>query len=421
MVNVKIKSLELENFRGIEDLKLDFDGRNTVFYGINGSGKSTILSAITILYSRLIQRSIKNKYKLNVNIENTDIMFGKSESKLMFKGYFMDDDTEFRYMKSYNKRTKERRDSPKSLDEFSRKFHEYIEINDDTSLPIFMDYGVHRVVLDIPLRINKKHTFDRVSAFERAVESKIDFRTFFEWFRNQEDYENEIKVSHDPDHEDFALKAVKDAIYFFLEGFSNLRVQRNPLRMVISKGNVKFEINQLSDGEKCILALVGDLARRLALANPKLDNPLDGTGIVLIDEVELHMHPGWQRKVLPTMFKMFPNVQFFITTHSPQVLGEINENTNIFCLNKGDSNNVSFDRISNFVGWDSNYILDEFMGVSTINLEIRQMIDEMYEKIENDKLEDAMTDLSELERLTNGAHEDVIKAKILIQRKKRKK
>ena len=67
--------------------------------------------------------------------------------------------------------------------------------------------------------------------------------------------------------------------------------------MKIDKDNLSLQVDQLSDGEKCTLALFGDLARRLALANPVSDNPLLGTGVVLIDEIELHMHPSWQRKI----------------------------------------------------------------------------------------------------------------------------
>lgn len=70
-------------------------------------------------------------------------------------------------------------------------------------------------------------------------------------------------------------------------------MKRNPLRMVVNKGSLTISVDLLSDGEKCTLALIGDLARRIALANPNRDNPLDGEGIVLIDEIELHMHPSW--------------------------------------------------------------------------------------------------------------------------------
>ena len=84
-----------------------------------------------------------------------------------------------------------------------------------------------------------------------------------------------------------------------------------------------LDVLQLSDGEKCTLALFGDIARRLAIANPSLDDPLQGDGVVLIDELELHMHTSWQRKVISMLKKTFPNIQFIITTHSPQILGEV--------------------------------------------------------------------------------------------------
>lgn len=93
----------------------------------------------------------------------------------------------------------------------------------------------------------------------------------------------------------------------------------------------------MSDGEKCTIALFGDLARRMALANPNKDNPLDGEGIVLIDEIELHLHPLWQRRILNVLKKVFPNIQFIVSTHSPQVLGEADDTYNVLRLIMGDN------------------------------------------------------------------------------------
>ena len=74
-------------------------------------------------------------------------------------------------------------------------FHEeYISDEIQGDIPIFANYGTNRLVLDIPLRIRTHHTFDIYSSLEKAIENKIDFRTFFEWYRNQEDYENEKKI-----------------------------------------------------------------------------------------------------------------------------------------------------------------------------------------------------------------------------------
>ena len=102
------------------------------------------------------------------------------------------------------------------------------------------------------------------------------------------------------------LEAVRRAVPILIDGFKNLRVQRAPLRMVVTKGASTLYVDRLSDGEKCLLAMVGDIARRLAMANPYADDPLLGGGVILIDEIELHLHPLWQRLVVPALEHMLP-------------------------------------------------------------------------------------------------------------------
>ena len=78
-------------------------------------------------------------------------------------------------------------------------------------------------------------------------------------------------------------------------------------------------IGQMDDDAAYEIALTGDLARRLAIANPSLESPRQGMGVVMIDEIELHLHPSWQRNVIPALDRTFPNCQFIVTTHSPLV------------------------------------------------------------------------------------------------------
>lgn len=66
--------------------------------------------------------------------------------------------------------------------------------------------------------------------------------------------------------------------------------------------------------------MVADIAARMAEANPGKENPLSTSGIILIDEVDLHLHPQWQRTILKSLHSIFPNVQFIVTTHSPSVI-----------------------------------------------------------------------------------------------------
>jgi len=89
---------------------------------------------------------------------------------------------------------------------------------------------------------------------------------------------------------------------------------------------------RVSDGERALLAMVIDLCRRLALANPELDNPLTGAGVALIDEIELHLHPQWQREVVEKLRGTFPNVQFILTTHSPFVIQSVRSEDSLMLL-----------------------------------------------------------------------------------------
>lgn len=162
------------------------------------------------------------------------------------------------------------------------------------------------------------------STYDSLVVGHLKFRSLFQWFKAREDVENELKVSEqDLSLEDPQLSAVRRAITGMLPGFSGLRIQRDPLHMVIRKGDATLVIDQLSDGEKLLLALTADLARRLAMACADHGDPLQGEAIVFIDEIELHLHPAWQRRVLAALRSTFPNCQFIVTTHSPQVLSEV--------------------------------------------------------------------------------------------------
>ncbi len=153
---------------------------------------------------------------------------------------------------------------------------------------------------------------------------------------------------------------VTKAIYKFLPDFNNLRIQRSPsLDMLVDKNNVTLSILQLSQGEKSLLALVADIARRLVLLNPSLDEPLDGNGIVLIDEIDLHLHPEWQQSVIPNLLTTFPNIQFIVTTHSPQVVTTVDdeclrilENGEIYSAPKGSKGAKSSRMLKRIFGVD---------------------------------------------------------------------
>ena len=414
---MKINSLELENFRLFDSAELKLDGKSTVIFGVNGTGKTSVLKSINLLYANIINQIVNRKeLRQNFNLELDDIKYGKTQTKI--EADFNMEEQQITYHRTMVRKTGKRGHNLESLKNIASLFHEkYVDDEKQDNIPIFVNYGTNRLVLDIPMRIRNRHTFDIYSAFDKAIENRIDFRTFFEWFRGQEDYENECKVQNaDLEYKDKALETVKKAMLVMMDGCTNLRVARKPkLEMKVEKNGISLNVSQLSDGEKCTMAMFGDLARRLSIANPLLDNPLLGEGVVLIDEIELHMHPSWQRSVLKQLRETFPNIQFIITTHSPIVLSEVNDDYNVFFMrNSGTSGEIV--ELTRLDGFDANYILEEFMGTKSMNTKTENLINDIYRLINCKSFDEAEMKVKELEKITDSVNKDVLRANILIKK-----
>lgn len=399
---MKIEKIELKNFKAFSDTAIPLNGKSSVFFGINGMGKSSLLRSINLLYANIINQTVNRKeLRQKYNIELDDIRHGTSETEI--KGTFVLDDTSLiEYNRKMARKDGKRTFNKEGLDKIVESIQKfYFSDEKQGNIPLFVNYGTNRLVLDIPLRIKTHHEFDVYSAYDKAIENKVDFRTFFEWFRNQEDAENAEKVQKkNLEYEDKHLKAVRKAIFAMLPEFKNLHVARKPrLAMAVEKNGISFNVSQLSDGEKCALAVLGDIARRMTIANPELPNPLEGSGVVLIDEIELHMHPSWQRKILVVLKETFPNIQFIITTHSPQVLGEVDESYNVFALHPSEKNEIVINKVGQMNGFDSNYILEEFMDTKSINPKFQKMLDEANEAISENEFDSAKEKIEKVKKI----------------------
>lgn len=364
---MRINRLELHDFKVFRELQLELCGKSTVIFGINGVGKSTVLDAVSYLLWPFLYRLNNAQGAAFKSLDKDMVRTGQGQLLLSADVEINGENYPMRraFIKAAlgkaAKNVTPRDLYEHAVDAYVQAYTENAQLQ---NLPVLISYGTNRSVLDIPLVIRNGHSsFSQMTALERALENRLDFRTFFEWFRNQEDTENWEKANRrDLDYEDQSLRCVRKAIEAMLEDVEDLRVKRNPLRMVVRKGDSEIQVDYLSDGEKCTLALLGDLARRLALANPYMDNPLDGEGIVLIDEIELHMHPSWQRKILRVLRSTFPNIQFVITTHSPQILSEVDDSYCLYGIRA--KNGESTAELYHLYGWDSNGILHSVMQTS---------------------------------------------------------
>lgn len=416
---MKITKINIENYRGAEKLPLLLDPQLNVFYGANGSGKSTVLDAIAIMLSWAVSR-IRHAGASGRQIDELDIRNNESVAQISLS--IEDGENVFSWHLVKNRqgvKGTNKKSNFKELTEFAiSKQVTSALLAEKTSLPIFAYYPVNRVVLKVPLEIKGKHDFTPLTAYTGALTSGTNFTTFFEWFREREDLENEqrrdsSKDEDDRNYEDSQLQSVRDAI-LALTGFSNIRVVRNGLRMEVYKEGKVLNVRQLSDGEKCLFALVGDLARRLAIANPALNQPLEGEGIVLIDEIDLHLHPEWQHLIIPRLLETFPNCQFIITTHSPQVLSHV-PSKSLWCLSQKNGSTVAVQPEGSY-GHDSNFLLKTLFGSKYRPEEIDQDFVNLFDLIKGDK-KAARNLLSELKNKIEGDTPDLIRAEALLHRR----
>ncbi len=447
---MKIAKLNLKNFRDAQALPLELNPKLNVFVGLNGSGKSTVLDAIAIMLSWPANRIISPNASGRPITEN-DITNGKSSSSIQLSSEIDSKKIEWKLAKNRKGHAaSEDKSNLLDLKEYVSAIQNQISENSEkVSIPLFVYYPVNRAVLDIPLRIRGQHNFDLLTSYDNALTSGANFRTFFEWFRVREDLENEkfrgyqildpevfdeqIKkmkyyeneffkknpnVSIKPIDSQFPdpqLEAVRNALSKILPDFSNLTVRRSPLRMEVEKNGKRLTVNQLSGGELNLIAMIGDLARRMAIANPDSIKPLEGSGIVLIDEIDLHLHPGWQQMIVPKLLNVFPNCQFIISTHSPHVITNVQPDC-LFLLKQTDLG-IVVDKTSESYGKNVDRVLEDLMGLKTTRPEeVASELDSIFETIDAGNLEDAQKKIAKL-KLKIGADPELVKAGVLIKRR----
>ena len=377
---MKIEELYFENFRGIHKLEVKDLASLNVIGGLNGSGKSSVLTAIKTLLSWLIAR-IRNPKGNGISIKDKDITNGKNYCLLKIR---LDNGVEWQLYKQHSKSRMraEYKTELSMMNAFANELAERLGQDDQTDLPLIDAYGVNRVVNETPMRVRATHKLDPLDALSVDMSNSVNFHDFFIWFREMEDIENESLRNTGILLKDKRLEAVRNSITAIFDGYSDFKVQRNPKSFVINKGEEKFDFNQLSDGEKSYMALIFDIVRKMAMTHPSLENPLYGDGIVLIDEVDLHLHPSWQREVIDKLKQLLPNCQFFISTHSPHVVSSVN-------LKAGDkliliTNGEAIELLGNSYGREANIVLADIFKMDSLrNPIVQNHIDKIWTCLKN--------------------------------------
>ena len=391
---MKIKSLKLTNFRRFENLELELHEKLTVLVARNGAGKSSVLDAIATNLGSFLTRLPK---VAGMSPRDTDFRVFPDQTKppymriecSSFEGISWDRSEK----RDKTKKTAAQIPHAKGL----KELHDYVDSIIDAfnegrefELPILIYYGTGRGVFDIPQRKRGfKKVFSRFDALKGALESRTNFKSFVEYFYSLDDIElKRQKEERSWEFEIPELKAIRKAVNKMLPEFSNPR-GTEPAGIAVdwNDGEItkKLRIEQLSDGYRTTLAMVMDIAARMAEANPEMPDPLMTEGIVLIDEVELHLHPGWQQTILLDLMRTFPNVQFIVSSHSPQVVSSVKPESLRVMKWEGEKLDLPDVRFSE--GAEAQQVLLDVLGVSSTRveqLEIVQLLHKYQELVEKD-------------------------------------
>jgi predicted ATP-binding protein involved in virulence len=163
------------------------------------------------------------------------------------------------------------------------------------------------------------------------------------------------------------------------------------------------------------MAMVGDLARRLAILNPMLPDPLHGPGVVLIDELDLHLHPKLQHAILLGLQEVFPNCQFLLSTHSPHVMTHVPPKC-LFLLEATEEGLLAR-RADTSYGKAAERVLEDLMGMeSTRPDKVAYALRAIFDQIGQGHLNAAREAVTALRR-DIGNDPDLLRADLLIQRR----
>ncbi|WP_437895741.1 AAA family ATPase [Sorangium sp. So ce124] len=389
---MRISSIKLQNFRGFAGCTLSLDRPLTVLVGVNGAGKTSTLDAIV----RLLGVTNRVPGRARGLLVDADIRRDAAGCEIDMVGMANGAPfhTEIQLVRGGKQVVTTTLPKRAGVGEADAGSGERLS----TALPAAY-YPASRMVPDLRYLVVRETapslfegSLDALESLNRLpLRANLSFDNFFQWFRLREDLENEQRTRGAPEYEDRPLKAVRDAIERVVPGISRLRVQRLPFRLVALKNGAEYELDQLSDGERGLLAMVGDLAFRLSIAHRELPDPLQGEALVLIDEIEQHLHPSWQRLVVNSLLRAFPNCQFIVTTHSPQVLSEV-PNDAVLLLDDFQF----FRPAAPTQGRDTNSILWEVLGVAARPQAIVKELDEIAGLLDDGRHDEARDRLDRL-------------------------
>ncbi|MGR3072724.1 AAA family ATPase [Vibrio vulnificus] len=440
---MKIKALTLKNFRGFKEFECTFKPGINVLVGLNGFGKSSLLDAITVAYGQFMSGFGTSTDRA---IRDNDIHLGKiasgehgftMESQFpvvvsaqSFGDYVDDFPIEWSRARNTQKSTGTK---VSELVNVAKRLEKIVQDGAQPHLPVIACYGTDRLwnqSFDTSSDMPKLGKMSRLEGYRDWDKPSSGYKTFANWLYQETmaSFEQSMKQQQQRmagnlvsgNVHEAHLTALQKAINAVLEpsGWSNVHYSATEKQVVAThevQGNVPISL--LSDGVRNMIGMVADIARRAIQLNPHEGDHVirEAHGIVLIDEVDMHLHPQWQRHILGGLQKAFPNIQFIVTTHSPLVISDI-KNVHVNLLD----NPEKATQVPDLYGQDANSVLLEIMNTDIRNAEVNEQLGDLLDAIHQGDLNKAKSIVATLEQELPNANLELAKAKLLLRKKELK-
>jgi len=419
-----IKNVKLSNFRCFEELEVSFHSKLTVLVAANGAGKTTVLDSVRIaLWPYVKGFDLGSQGGKSATIQIDDVRLNKEKenmepmtpAEIESSGYwFMEKNV--RTWKtarvSVKKNTKAQSDKgTKSLISLSDKIQKDVRNNkgnDIHILPIVLYLGTGRLwyqgryTSEVSIKTLNNDVFSRFWGYRNCLTATSNYKQFEEWFgwvfRSYRELQISKLESYEVDESSLdnfssAIKVVQDSINeltFEATGWKDLqyRASQGQQLVMYHHENGYMPLELLSDGLRNVVSMIADIAFRCIKLNPSLGEQaaLKTPGVVLIDEVDMFLHPSWQQRVIQALQRAFPEVQFIVTTHSPQVLTTVPSE----CVRILDGGKVFASPDGN-QGAESSRLLKSIFSVDPrpASDPVSQLLMKYLKKIYHDKWDDA--------------------------------
>lgn len=424
---MRIDNISLKNFRNFESFSASFHKNMTVVVGDNGAGKSSLLDALSIAIGSFFigfdsvpaPRISKDDATIKC-YDMGSVVDLQHQFPVSIQAVGEINDRTISWLRELNSAEgNTTMIGAKAIAAISMDYKEKIRQGDkDTVLPFISYYGAGRLWA----KKRKKTATSTLSKFSRqsgyidCIAAESNEKMMLKWFEKMTIQEAQNKTVS------LEFSAVKKAIstcFDGITGYKNTEAEFNLdthsidiLFMDETGARKRFSLRDLSDGYRSALSMIGDIAYRMAVLNPQLlGSVLEMTpGIVLIDEIDLHLHPKWQQRILGDLRTIFPKIQFIVSTHAPSVISSV-KRENLLILS-GD--NQAALPVTEVYGSDANSILSSVMGASERPEEIKKMFEALHKALDDDQIEEAKKQLKKIVDLIGEDDREVISANVAI-------